>query len=53
MTNTVRGAGRGRYAANKARHDQRTPLPPRGSAPIHTAHTEALKKAADRDDDQR
>jgi hypothetical protein len=46
VTNTVKGAGRGRYAANKARHDQRTPLPPRGSRPIHDDHTEALRRAA-------
>ena len=48
MTKDVRGAGRARYAANKARHDQRTPLPPRGSAPVHEDHTEALSEAAGR-----
>jgi hypothetical protein len=46
VTKTVKGAGRAQYAARKAKHDQRTPLPPRGSQPVHRAHTEALRSAA-------
>lgn len=36
MTNTVKGAGRRRYEANK-KHQQRTPLPPRNSTAIKQA----------------
>lgn len=46
MTKNVKGAGRSRYAANKTRHDQRTPfLPPRD---VLDEHTQALLDAARR-----
>lgn len=46
MTQNIKGAGRSRYAANKARHDQRTPfLPPRD---VLDEHTQALLDAARR-----
>lgn len=48
MTKDVKGAGRARYEARKAKHDQRTPLPSRGSKSIHADHTEALSEAAGR-----
>jgi hypothetical protein len=47
MTKVVKGAGRNRYAATKARNDQRGELPPRGSHVYTTfEHTVELMHAA-------
>lgn len=46
MSNTVRGAGRAKYAASQAKHSQRTPLPPRSGAVIEkSARTSAMQEA--------
>lgn len=45
MTNVVKGAGRRKYEANK-RHQQRTPLPPKGSTAVAEAR-KIVKEAAE------
>lgn len=48
MSNTVKGAGRRKYAAQQAKHSQRTPLPAKATRGRNIAeqHTTELKKAA-------
>lgn len=53
MTKVVKGAGRRKYAAQNAKHSQRTPLPARASEgrDIREQHLAALKSALERKSD--